>query len=214
MQGFACNLIQRMKATTSLEITNASGTCISLNVTGRPFFTDTILDWERLSWINMPTGEVTVAPVESSVDGKLVCDMTIGGIGPIDTAVEITVKNGKAEKTETTSAKLKEIVEESLRTDENASIVGEFAFGINPRARFVKEFLEAEKILGTVHIAFGNNSDMQGGKNPSKNHMDLLISKPTVKIFEKDFSENLLVDGMFTHQYQGFLNRQSNQQYQ
>jgi leucyl aminopeptidase (aminopeptidase T) len=147
----------------------------------------------------MPTGEVTVAPVENSLEGKLICDMAIGGIGPIESPVRITAIKGKAEKTETTSNELKRTVEASLATDENSGIVGEFAFGINPRARFVKEFLEAEKILGTVHIAFGNNSEMPGGKNPSKNHMDLLISKPTVKIFEKESSTILLAEGIFMY---------------
>jgi len=75
---------------------------------------------------------------------------------------------------------------ETLATDEWSDIVGEFAFGINPKARFAQEFLEAEKVLGTVHIAFGNNLDMPGGKNPSKNHMDFLMSKPTVKAFKED----------------------------
>jgi leucyl aminopeptidase (aminopeptidase T) len=64
----------------------------------------------------------------------------------------------------------------------------------------VEEFLEAEKILGTIHIAFGNNSDMPGGKNPSKNHMDLLVSKPTVSIKNNDNSHNdVLVNGTFSH---------------
>ena len=59
---------------------------------------------------------------------------------------------------------------------------------------------EAEKILGTVHIAFGNNLDMPGGKNPSINHMDFLISKPTVKIIDEDNSTfDVLVDGTFKH---------------
>jgi leucyl aminopeptidase (aminopeptidase T) len=76
--------------------------------------------------------------------------------------------------------------------------VGEFAFGINPKARFVEEFLEAEKLLGTIHIAFGNNSDFPGGNNPSKNHLDLLMSKPAVKVFNKDGSSmDVLVDGAF-----------------
>lgn len=55
-----------------------------------------------------------------------------------------------------------------------------------PKATFVQEFLEAEKILGTVHVAFGANTDMPGGKNPSKNHMDLLISEPTVKVTKEN----------------------------
>lgn len=198
MQGFANNLITQLKPAASLEITNPAGTKISLSVEGRPFFTDTQLDWNRLSWINMPTGEVTVAPIENSLQGKLVCDMAIGGIGPIKSAIQITAENGKAQKTESKDDRLIEMVENSLKTDDHASIIGEFAFGINPKARFVEEFLEAEKILGTVHIAFGNNSDMPGGQNPSRNHMDLLISKPTVTIINKGKPPlDLLVDGTF-----------------
>ncbi|MGW8289143.1 MAG: aminopeptidase, partial [Candidatus Bathyarchaeia archaeon] len=66
-------------------------------------------------------------------------------------------------------------IKETFATDDWSDVVGEFAFGINPKATFVQEFLEAEKILGTVHVAFGANTDMLGGKNLSKNHMDLLI---------------------------------------
>ena len=63
-----------------------------------------------------------------------------------------------------------------------ARVVGEFAFGINPKARFVEEFLESEKIKGTIHIAFGDNLDFPSGQNNSANHMDFLISSPTVRI--------------------------------
>jgi leucyl aminopeptidase (aminopeptidase T) len=198
MQDFANNLIQRLGQATRVEITNSAGTNISMSVEGRPFFTDTVIDWKRMSWMNMPTGEVTVAPVENSLDGELICDMAIGGIGPIKAAVGITTKDGKAEKTDSQDHGLLRRVEESLSTDSRARIVGEFAFGINPKARFVEEFLEAEKILGTIHVAFGNNSDMPGGKNPSGNHMDFLVSKPTVKIINKDNSSfDVLVNGTF-----------------
>ncbi|MDH5437875.1 MAG: aminopeptidase [Candidatus Bathyarchaeota archaeon] len=89
-------------------------------------------------------------------------------------------------------------VNNTLETDGWAKVVGEFAFGINPKARFVEEFLEAEKILGTIHIAFGNNTDMLGGRNPSKNHMDFLVSKPTVKVTKKSGETiTVLKDGRF-----------------
>ncbi|MGA2767136.1 MAG: aminopeptidase [Candidatus Bathyarchaeia archaeon] len=200
MQNFASSLIQQLRQASRVEITNSAGTDISMSVERRPFFTDTMIDWSRLSWMNMPTGEVTVAPVEDSLEGELVCDMAIGGIGPIKAAVGITAKDGKVQKTKSQDDQVLRSVEESLETDSRAKIVGEFAFGINPKARFVEEFLEAEKILGTVHIAFGNNSDMPGGKNPSSNHMDFLISKPTVKIVNEDSSTlDVLVDGTFKH---------------
>ena len=195
MQGFAENLIRDLNETVKIEITNPSGTQISMNVKGRPFFTDTIIDWKTLNWMNLPTGEVIVAPVEDSMEGTLICDMAVGGIGPVTTPVEIAVKNGKVQNVLSKDAQVSKRVKESLATDERANIVGEFAFGINPKARFVEEFLEAEKILGTTHIAFGNNADMPGGKNPSKNHMDLLISKPTVKIYKSDNSSFDVLEG-------------------
>lgn len=200
MQRFAQKLIQKLNHAVEVKITNPAGTKVSLNVEGRPFFTDTVIDWETLKWMNLPTGEVTVAPVEDSLEGTFVCDMAIGGIGPIETPVELIVKRGAVEDSSTENSQVLASVRESLRTDEWSNVVGEFAFGINPKARFIEEFLEAEKILGTIHIAFGNNSDMPGGKNKSKNHMDFLVSKPTVKIFCNDGSSiNVLADGSFLH---------------
>jgi leucyl aminopeptidase (aminopeptidase T) len=200
MQKFAKNLITKLSQAVRVEITNPAGTKLSLSVEGRSFFTDTIIDKKTMKWMNLPTGEVIVAPVENSLEGKLVCDMAIGGIGPIKTPVEIMVRKGKVHDSSSEKAQVLKRVRESLATDENSSTVGEFAFGINPKARFVEEFLEAEKMLGTIHIAFGNNSDFPGGKNPSKNHLDLLISKPTVEILNKDGSSmNILANGVFTH---------------
>ena len=42
--------------------------------------------------------------------------------------------------------------------------------------------------MGTVHIAFGDNTDMPGGKNNSANHMDFMMGKPTVKAITEDGS--------------------------
>jgi aminopeptidase len=124
--------------------------------------------------------------------------MAIGGIGPVDTPVELAVQEGTVQKVSGEDEQVLRRVNDSLNTDEWAKTVGEFAFGINPNARFVKEFLEAEKLLGTIHIAFGNNLDMPGGKNHSENHMDFLVSKPTVKIFNRDGSSiDALVKGSF-----------------
>jgi leucyl aminopeptidase (aminopeptidase T) len=198
MQSFAKNLIKKLSAAVRIEITNPAGTKVSLNVEGRPFYTDTIIDWETMKWMNLPTGEVIVAPVEDSLEGTLVCDMAVGGIGPLKAPVKLTVRNGRVEDSFSEDLSTLERIRDSFNTDDWSSVIGEFAFGINKKARFVEEFLEAEKMFGTVHIAFGNNSDMPGGKNKSKNHMDFLISKPTVKVFDKkDSCVNVLVDGVF-----------------
>jgi len=198
IQGFANKLMQALAKAVKVEITNAAGTNLSLGVERRDFYTDTRMDWQTMRWMNLPTGEVIVAPIESSLNGKLVCDMAIGGIGKLKSPLEIYAKNGKAEKITSKDIEVSKRVEDTLAFDEWSNIVGEFAFGINPKARFTQEFLEAEKMLGTIHIAFGKNIDMPGGKNASKNHMDMLISKPTVNVTMEDDSKiTVLEEGCF-----------------
>jgi aminopeptidase len=186
MQSHAERLIRALENTVSVEIRNPAGTNLMLSTQNRKFFTDTKLGRKTMKWMNLPTGEVLVAPVEDSLNGKLVCDMAIGGIGKLRKPVQVAVKNGGVESVFSEDKDHLRRVEETFHTDDWSDVVGEFAFGINPKARFVQEFLEAEKMLGTVHVAFGANTDMPGGKNPSKNHMDLLISDPTVKITKED----------------------------
>ncbi|UCC58460.1 MAG: aminopeptidase [Candidatus Bathyarchaeum sp.] len=186
MQGHAELLMRALEGTETVEIHNPKGTNLTLSTRNRKFFTDTKLDRKSMKWMNLPTGEVIVAPVEDSLNGRLVCDMAIGGIGKVRKPVEVLVKNGRAEDLFSRDNDHLRRVKETFATDAWSDVVGEFAFGINPKARFVNDFLEAEKILGTVHVAFGANTDMPGGKNPSKNHMDLLISNPTVKVTKED----------------------------
>jgi len=186
MQGFASKLMHIFEGTEKIELRSHSGTNLILSTEERTFFTDTKFDWKARNWMNLPTGEVIAAPVENSLSGRLVCDVAIGGIGLLKTPLEIVAKDGKAEKVASKDKTVLKGAKEALATDEWSDVVGEFALGINPKARLVQEFLEAEKVLGTVHIAFGDNLDMPRGKNPSKNHMDFLMSKPTVKAIKAD----------------------------
>jgi aminopeptidase len=198
MQTFAQSLIKRLEKCVKIEIANPAGTSLSLSVEGRSFFTDVMLDWVLMQWMNLPTGEVIVAPIEASLEGLLVCDLAVGGIGPVKSPVLVSVKGGVVQEVKCKDSEVIKRVKDSLNTDEMSKVVGEFAFGINPKARFVQEFLEAEKVLGTVHLAFGDNTDMPGGKNNSANHMDMMLSKPTIKATTcegKVFP--VMVDGVF-----------------
>jgi leucyl aminopeptidase (aminopeptidase T) len=192
IQNHANKLIQILKNTEKVEVYNPIGTNLTFKTKNRPFFTDTKIEKTKTKWINLPTGEVIVAPNEDSLNGTLVCDMAIGGIGKLTKPVYLTAKKGKVETLSSRNKEQLKRITETFRTDNGANIIGEFAFGINPKARFSEEFLEAEKILGTIHIAFGNNTDMPGGKNPSKNHIDMLISNPTV-VVTKENKEQILV---------------------
>jgi leucyl aminopeptidase (aminopeptidase T) len=198
MQFFAQKLLGTLESVAEIEVQTPSGTDLSLSVAKRQFFTDTKLDWKTMKWMNLPTGEVLAAPVENSLSGRLVCDVAVGGIGLLKSPVEIIAKDGRAVKVTSRNQAVLKAVKTSLGIDEWSDRVGEFAFGINIKARLVQEFLEAEKILGTVHIAFGDNLDYPGGRNPSRNHMDFLMSHPTVKITkETGGPTTVLQDGRF-----------------
>jgi leucyl aminopeptidase (aminopeptidase T) len=182
MQGFADTLIHRLSGAETIRLTSPSGTDLIFNVRNRDFFTDTKINWQTLKWMNLPVGETIVAPREDSLSGILVCDSAIGGIGLIKSPVRIEADAGKAIKVSCRNKNVLSKVNSALKTDSWSSTIGEFAFGINPKARVCNEFLETEKIKGSCHIAFGNNSEFPGGKNPSFNHMDFLVTEPTVEV--------------------------------
>ncbi len=69
MQTFANKLMKKLADAVKIEITNPTGTNLTFSVENRAFFTDTKIDWETLKWMNLPTGEVIVAPVENSLEG-------------------------------------------------------------------------------------------------------------------------------------------------
>lgn len=193
MHALAQRVIIETEGVDHVRVTNPSGTDLRLSIAGRRFFTDTKITNEK--WGNLPIGEVLVGPVENSLEGTLVCDLAIGGIGPLAHPLTVRCRNGRAIHVVGGEAHVAEKVEVALATDAMASIVGEMAIGVNPKARIVTEFLETEKVYGTAHIAFGRNIDYPtGGRNDSANHMDFLIGEPTVTVGYADGRERAILD--------------------
>jgi len=178
----AQRLMSRLAGAERVRVSSPNGTDASFRALGRDFFTDTRFDWKTYKWGNLPTGEVICAPVEDSLEGRIVCDLSIGGIGRISSPVTITARGGRAERFECSDATVLRRVEDALSVDDAARYVGEFAFGLNKKARLSASFLEAEKVGNTIHFAFGHNTDFPGGMNASATHMDFLVSKPTVTV--------------------------------
>jgi leucyl aminopeptidase (aminopeptidase T) len=83
-----------------------------------------------------------------------------------------------------------------LGVDDEASLAGEFGIGLNEKARITGLLLEDEKAYGTVHIAFGGNQDMPGGRNKSCTHRDFLIKSPSIIVPET--GEYVMRDGVLT----------------
>ena len=79
----------------------------------------------------------------------------------------------------------------------NANIA-ELGIGTNDKAARPDNILESEKILGTVHIALGDNSSF-GGKISTPFHQDFVFFKPTLTLIYKNGRRKTLIrNGKFS----------------
>ena len=152
-------------------------------------FTDTGLYREKKKWGNLPGGEAGIMPVEGSSNGVFIVDASLGEIGKVSKPIKITVKDGFA--TNIDGGKEANLLKKILKklNDRNAYNIAELGIGTNDKAVISGIVLEDEKVMGTVHIALGNNASY-GGKSDVPIHVDGVILKPTVyfdgkKIMEK-----------------------------
>ena len=194
MQEKARNLLALLQNVATVHVTAPAGSDFTLGVKGRTWFSDTYINWKTMKWMNLPTGEVLVGPVETSMQGTLVCDLAVGGVGPLKHPVTVEVSDGRVQSIVSDDTRALKIIEDAQATDKMAKHIGEFAIGLNPMARIVQEFLESEKVGNTIHIAFGSNMDYPGVvANNSSNHQDFLVDKPTVTITYEDGRERVVM---------------------
>jgi leucyl aminopeptidase (aminopeptidase T) len=183
MQDSARALLTQLYNVEKVHVSTSKGTDFTLDVNGRTWFSDTFLNWKNMKWMNLPTGEVLVGPVENGMQGTLVCDLAVGGIGPLKSPITLEVKDGRVEAVKGEDKKTVQAVLDTQSIDKMAKHVGEFAFGLNLKARIVQEFLESEKVGNAIHVAFGNNMDYPGiVANNSATHQDFLVDRPTVTV--------------------------------
>ncbi len=172
-----------------IRVTAPAGTDILFSIEGRNAFASKGLFHAKGESGNLPTGEAFLAPVEGSANGVFVVDGSMAGLGLIKNAsIKIEVKNGFATKITggIIAKKLKEMLD---KVGKDARNVAEFGIGTNDSAKLSGILLEDEKVMGTIHIALGNNLSMGGNVNVPI-HLDGVVKKPTVwmdgKLLMKD----------------------------
>ncbi|MFC2175073.1 aminopeptidase [archaeon] len=144
----------------------ARGTDVTIDVRGCKRADDG--GWfPRKSIHNLPSGEAAVAP--KGADGFF----TAKDLHLAKKAVKFTVKKGKVVGVD--SPRLKR----HLWKIRNARNIAELGIGTNPGAKLSDSTLEAEKVLGTCHIAVGDSKSM-GGAVSAEIHWDFIINKPTI----------------------------------
>ena len=168
-----------------------SGTDITIPIDGIEAISSTGLIREPGSYGNLPSGESYLMPKEGASEGVVVIDGSMAGIGKLEGGETITllVDGGYVTGIEGKAAarKLESILEPFGEAGRN---LAELGVGTNHAAKVCGSILEDEKVMGTVHVALGNNISM-GGTHDVKVHLDGIIFRPTLELDGKQ----LLVDG-------------------
>lgn len=171
-----------------VRITAKTGTDLRFSINGRQAQPDHGIIPFKGGFTNLPAGEVYIAPVEGSANGLLVIDGSIANIWPIKKPIKIAVSDGFAAGVEK-GRQAEELWDIISAHGRNGLNVAEFGIGINPQARITGNVLEDEKVLGTIHIAFGDNSGF-GGKVKVPSHQDGIVKDPDVWLDGKQLMKN------------------------
>ncbi len=167
-------IAKQLKGKSNIKITTPSGTNISFSIKQRELHG--LKPKKKGFMTNFPIGEVYCAPIEETAEGEIFIDHFKGEIKPSDKAW-LKVEMGKI--AEWNNAAIPFIQKQQT---ENGFVIAEFGVGTNKwHKNPIGNVLHDEKIFGTIHLAFGNNTSF-GGKNKSPVHNDLILLNPTVTI--------------------------------
>ena len=139
---------------------------------------------------NLPAGESYLAPLEGESHGIMVIDW--GPTRRLGTPLRLTVADGRVVRIDGDDPHRFRLEE---RFAENGACrnLAELGIGTNDKASRPDNVLEAEKILGTIHLALGDNTGF-GGVTAAPFHEDYVFYQPTVTLVMADGSEELILD--------------------
>ena len=162
-----------------VRVTTPLGTDITMDITGRKALPSKGLFHKKGESGNLPTGEAYIAPLEGKSNGVFFVDGSMASLGVVKgKPIRIEVKDGFAVNISGGSQAKK--LDETLNKFGNLSRnIAEFGIGTNHKAKLSGVLLEDEKVMGTIHIALGDNKSM-GGNVDIPIHLDGVVKKPTV----------------------------------
>ncbi|CAB4785235.1 MAG: hypothetical protein F2735_00110 [Actinobacteria bacterium] len=178
-------LSKKLSAGKTVRLTCDNGSDLSISIEGRPFkaYYGECLKPGEVSLF--PGGEVNTFPVEESVNGRVVFDSFMMGVGLLDQPITVNFEQGLA--TSITGGReadqLRRLLESTNSPD--AFRFGEFAVGTNYKARTLGSAFEDKEVYGTVHIALGSGVAWPKYYKPKYHvpiHLDGVLSSPTVAV--------------------------------
>ena len=169
----------------NVRVTTEIGTDITFKIGSSTFFGKDGGSFDyKGAFGNLPEGEVSFAP--ETCEGVFVVDASFPDLGLLASPLTFKVREGRAQ--EITGERAEEVIERLDEVGPGAYVVAEFGIGLNPKAQVTGNILEDEKVIGTVHIAVGNNLSY-GGDNDVPLHLDGVITKSDIYVDGKKLME-------------------------
>ena len=133
----------------------------------------------RGDWGALPDyAEAAISPIEDSAEGGIEIDGMIMGYGKLKSPLVLQFSRGQltAFKGKEFSQELRRILESK---DDALRVLCELGLGANNLRREIRGEFDDKKMLGSAHIAIGDNHTI-GGKNKSNLHIDFLVTNPRI----------------------------------
>jgi leucyl aminopeptidase (aminopeptidase T) len=183
-------LVRAVNRAEWIRVTTPNGTDMMICKEGRLAEGDDGLLTGSGSFGNLPAGEAYLAPLEGKSHGVMVIEW--GPTRKLDEPLRLTVEKGVVVKIEGNDS-LRQKLEERFLKNPDCRNIAELGIGTNDKASRPDNVLEAEKILGTIHIALGDNTGF-GGKVSAPFHEDYVFYQPTLTTIMPDGSKRVVID--------------------
>ena len=174
----------KMQNAKNVHVTDDKGTDLTFSISDRPVLVrDGIIDQEDISKGNytesLPSGTVTIAPVETSAQGTVAFDRATAFMGKMVKGLRLIFQNGKL-----SSFDGKDNLDAFANMYKGATgdkdRIGLFSIGLNPNGTYMGINTD-ELVQGGVTIGIGYNKEI-GGDNDTAFGYAQALTKATVKV--------------------------------
>lgn len=172
-------------------VKSAGGRELRFSLAGRDGTADTGILNKAGMFGNLPGGEGFIAPIEGTAEGEL-------SVGPENDPARWWFRFEKGELKEVLGdPPFAQTLADVFAAHPTARNLAELGVGTNEKARVCDSILESEKILGTVHLAVGDNAGF-GGNVSVPYHQDFVVFGPTLLLESADGTVTLVDNGTLT----------------
>jgi leucyl aminopeptidase (aminopeptidase T) len=170
-------VVDLLSAADDAHVTCPRGTDLHLDLSGREAIADDGDLTAPGSFGNLPCGEGFIAPCGGE---GTVATRSLASIGLVQGhPAHLTIEGGHL--TKATGPEGERLYELLTGAGEQGTNLAELGVGTNERARLTGNVLEDEKILGTIHVAFGASAGI-GGTVAVPIHLDVVVTDATLTI--------------------------------